>query len=307
VGDPASPQWNAIVWDQAGGGKNLALTDIDLTPQLAAFHSQQLDWYLKVTDSTFTGAGWIEDFQIRYGFDQLVYQWGSSHVPIPDATPNLEDPWQPDEPGVVVVTLQTPAAPANQLVWAGGVGNWSDANWLEGAELVSPTGDEAMQITSGEVEVTEEVADNRAAAAVDLQAGQLRVQEDARLEVFGPVSVGDGGTLTVDGVLSAGQVEVAQQGLLAGNGEIVTGTLSLSGVISPGWAGDMLFDGGAGATFAASQRAWSSSGDYGRSAGSSAAAAVPEPCAWVVLLVALATFVGGRAWRRFSSRRAIGA
>jgi len=234
LGSPEAPFWSKTVWMHEGGGaRNLVLTHLDIRELLDGFHTQQLDWYLKVVDNSDTGTGWIEDFQIRYGLDQLVYRLATPHVPIPDATPNLEDPWQPDEPGMVVVTLQTPAVPANQLVWAGGVGNWSDANWLEGGEPVAPSGDEAMTIATGRVSVAEEFIGNLAAAGVDVQGALLEIQDTAELGVFGPVAVAQQGTLLVDGVLEATQVDVGQGGTLHGRGTI-SGDVTLFGVLSPG-------------------------------------------------------------------------
>ncbi len=237
IGSPEAPLWSETVWmHQGGGATNLVLTDLDIRQLLDAFHTQQLDWYLKVEDNSDTGTGWIEDFQIRYGFDQILYKLATPHVPIPDAIPNLEDPWQPDEPGVVVVTLQTPAVPARQLLWSGGIGNWSDANWLEGEQTVAPSGDEAMSITSGHVALAEDYTGDLAAAAVEIQGAALNVQEHGKLGVFGPVTVALGGTLAVDGQLEATQVTVQHDGSLLGAGTI-SGSITLLGVLSPGGSG----------------------------------------------------------------------
>jgi len=85
IGDPKNPTWNTIVWDQTGGqAHNLVLTDIDLTSALPEFFGGPQDWYLKVTDNFGGYTGTIEDFQIRYGFDQVVFKYDGGPVPIED-------------------------------------------------------------------------------------------------------------------------------------------------------------------------------------------------------------------------------
>lgn len=94
VGDPASPDWSTTVWNQSGGtSTNLVLTDIDVTDLLDDIQTQTLDWYLKVTDHSdlLSGSeppemlgdtGTIEDFQIRYNFDEIVFDYIGSPVTI---------------------------------------------------------------------------------------------------------------------------------------------------------------------------------------------------------------------------------
>jgi len=85
VGDPNAPDWVTTVWDGAGGGDvNLVLTDIDCTDVLADFLSSELTWFLEVTDDASLDQGTIEDFQVRYNFDSLVFGYDGSPVPIYD-------------------------------------------------------------------------------------------------------------------------------------------------------------------------------------------------------------------------------
>jgi len=84
VGDPAAPQWSTVAWvpDSANQDHNLILTDIDCTPELAAFRTSNLNWYLKVTSDYPQYPGTIQDFQIRYGFDQHVFHYAGGPVAI---------------------------------------------------------------------------------------------------------------------------------------------------------------------------------------------------------------------------------
>jgi len=228
VGDPESPQWSSTVWMGDGGSDdNLVLTDLDARSVLADLHSGGLDWYAKVMDLDAEAAGWIEDFQVRYGLDELVFQYGGPRTPIPDADPAT------GEPGVAVVSLQTPAVPARQLVWAGGAGRWADPNWVEGEQTRAPSGDEAMTIELGKVSVLNDYCANQAAAAVDISGGALEVAEDAGLEVSGSMTVARQGILNVEGALVAQSVYVQEEGVLAGRGAI-SGDVTLFGLLSPG-------------------------------------------------------------------------
>jgi subtilisin-like proprotein convertase family protein len=85
IGNHDSPTWNTVVWNQTGGqARNLVLTDIDLTSALPEFFGGPRDWYLKVTDNLGGYTGTIEDFQVRYGFDQVVFKYAGGPVPIED-------------------------------------------------------------------------------------------------------------------------------------------------------------------------------------------------------------------------------
>lgn len=67
-GNPESPTWSTIVpVDQY----TTTQTDIDLLSQLNLFENSTLDWFLKVSFGR--GGNFLGDFQIRYGFDELVY------------------------------------------------------------------------------------------------------------------------------------------------------------------------------------------------------------------------------------------
>jgi len=276
LGDPDAPQWSAVVWDrERPGARNLALTDIDLRDHLWQMHTEETQWYLKVTDAQISAAGGIRDFQIRYGFDQLVCGWEGSEVPIPDATPDPEDPWQPPTPGVTTLTIQVPPLPLRHLSWAGGSGAWLEANWLEGEQRVSPSGDEAMHIDSGQVAVTGAVHGNLAAAAVDVADGILRIDSQSQLEVLGPVTVAGEGRLAVDGLLEAEQAEVRVEGTLVGHGTILS-DVTLLGVIRPGQTSS---EGWAASDLPA---ACSPPSDLPLSAGR---ASVPEPTSGALLAV----------------------
>jgi len=110
VGDPASPDWVTNVWDEGGGtDENLVLTDIDCTALLADFLSSELHWFLEVTDDSPIDQGTIEDFQIRYGFDTLVFAYDGAAVPILD-----------HQTSYVYVTSPEPATLV--LLVAGGLG-----------------------------------------------------------------------------------------------------------------------------------------------------------------------------------------
>lgn len=82
VGDPSSPTWSTTAWNHGGGtSDNLVLTDIDCLAELNEFKDKTLNWFLKVTDTATGNVGTIQDFQIRYKFDQKVF----SYVGIPIA------------------------------------------------------------------------------------------------------------------------------------------------------------------------------------------------------------------------------
>jgi hypothetical protein len=85
VGDPSSPTWSTTAWSRGGGGgDNLVLTDIDCTAMLADFRAQPLNWYLQVYDAVSGNTGTIQDFQIRYNFDDIVAYYSGSPVAIGD-------------------------------------------------------------------------------------------------------------------------------------------------------------------------------------------------------------------------------
>jgi subtilisin-like proprotein convertase family protein len=84
VGNPLLPTWKKTLWNRGGGGKNLVLTDIDCTDMLSAASQGNLYWYLKVTDAYSGLSGTVENFQIRYGRDRVVYKFNGKSVPIND-------------------------------------------------------------------------------------------------------------------------------------------------------------------------------------------------------------------------------
>lgn len=85
AGDPLDPDWSTTVWNGSGGSNdNLVLTDIDVTAMLDEFLAGELTWYLKATDGSSGNTGSILDFQIRYGFDDIVFGYEGSPVSIND-------------------------------------------------------------------------------------------------------------------------------------------------------------------------------------------------------------------------------
>jgi hypothetical protein len=110
VGDPGAPDWVITVWDEDGGTyDNLVLTDIDCTDVLAAFQSSELDWFLEVSDGSASHEGTIEDFQVRYNFDETVFTGGGTSVPVLDHQP-------------AYAYLTTPEPATLVLLAAGGLG-----------------------------------------------------------------------------------------------------------------------------------------------------------------------------------------
>ncbi len=85
IGEESDPTWSTTAWSQGGGSAdNLVLTDLDCTDVLSEFLTGDLDWFLSVTDSFGGDVGTIEDFQIRYQFDEDVFYYDGSAVPIYD-------------------------------------------------------------------------------------------------------------------------------------------------------------------------------------------------------------------------------
>jgi len=87
IGNPNAPLWHTNpTWSGPGSqssNNNLVLTDIDCTGAMSLFQSGPQQWYLKVYNSSlllYTGT--IEDFQIRYEFDEVVFDWSSTPVPV---------------------------------------------------------------------------------------------------------------------------------------------------------------------------------------------------------------------------------
>ncbi|HLA86093.1 MAG TPA: dockerin type I domain-containing protein, partial [Thermoguttaceae bacterium] len=85
IGSPSSPTWSTDVWINGGSltEDNLVLTDIDCTSVLSQFLNGETDWFLKVFDRQSPQYGTIEDFQIRYACDEMVYDWDLEPVDIP--------------------------------------------------------------------------------------------------------------------------------------------------------------------------------------------------------------------------------
>jgi hypothetical protein len=101
IGDPANPLWSTTAWSNGGSSDdNLILTDIDCTGALNLYRQGQQTWYLKVHDDAGGDDGTIEDFQIRYGFDQIVFDYSGAAIAINDNATSY----------VYVTTIPEPAA-----------------------------------------------------------------------------------------------------------------------------------------------------------------------------------------------------
>jgi len=122
------------------------------------------------------------------------------------------------------------------LTWGGiDPGHWPRDNWNGG--LVTPKGGEIMVVNSGRAVV---LADMSAMPAISLAianghaAGTVDVAAPGVLRVLGLVSVAAGGTLSVDGVMTADRITVAG-GTLTNNGTGLVGVRRLtisSGLVS---------------------------------------------------------------------------
>jgi hypothetical protein len=109
VGDHENPDWSTAVWNGSGGSSdNLVLTDIDITAMLDEFLADELTWYLKVTDGSGGNTGSILDFQIRYGFDEIVFGYEG-------------DPVSVDDFGTSHVYVTTPEPASTALMAIGGI------------------------------------------------------------------------------------------------------------------------------------------------------------------------------------------
>jgi len=142
------------------------------------------------------------------------------------------------------------------LLWSGGAGNWADASWDNGSGNVSPSGGEAVVLTSGSVTV----GDSRTASSVTLGGGDLSVDGAGQLQVAGQVYVGQTSGLNVNGTLNltSGDVFVAAGypdgstagGTVSGSGTI-QGSATQAGTVAPGnsigtltFTGDVTFGSG---------------------------------------------------------------
>jgi len=85
TGDPAHPDWSTVAWNRGGtSADNLVLTDIDCSAVESQFVGHDLTWFLKVTDSKTGDTGTIEDFQIRWGPGDSVFDYSGPPVAILD-------------------------------------------------------------------------------------------------------------------------------------------------------------------------------------------------------------------------------
>lgn len=208
--------------------------------------------------------------------------------------------------------------PPATLIWNGPTGLWGSANWLSGTQFVAPAGREQMVVQSGAVSIDRSYTGVWGAVALSLSGGRVDVLSGAALDVFGPVSVGAGAALAVDGILAAESVAVAGPGIsggvLSGRGTL-RADVTVGGIISPGAFTAALS--GFSATSSSSLAALSAgtgdldpAGDFSseyaedsgvlpRLAASSAqplcaaqtGAPVPEPAAWLLLLAALPVLI----------------
>jgi len=81
VGNPNSPTWSTVAWnDQSNASYNLVMTDVDCSAMLSQLLSGELNWFLKVYYFYSYEPATLEDFQIRYQFDDMVFEWESGPI-----------------------------------------------------------------------------------------------------------------------------------------------------------------------------------------------------------------------------------
>jgi len=207
-----------------------------------------------------------------------------------------------DPPGIDPTGF-TPAQPpgaAPELHWSASSGEWSEALWFDGTGFVSPQGGEAMLVDAGTVEVDGDCTGPLAADSLQITNAKVDILSTSRLEVDGAVNAGPGAELTVDGILTAGELAVeagdsasgTPGGKLSGSGTIHASDVLIGGVLAPGRSGLEVLGPGSG-------ERW----DTERLAAASLRA-VPEPGGTMQLAVAVAMAVACWAFPRFWRRRA---
>jgi hypothetical protein len=172
-------------------------------------------------------------------------------------------------PGRITVIPDPPT-----LTWDGGSGEWGDSFWNLGS--TSPDGAERMVVSSGHVTVEHDYTDQFAASLL-IESGTVEVFPGGVLKTLFETTVA-GGTLAVDGTLTAGELTVAPGGVLSGSGTIQTNVATIGGVLSPGGSfgpGTLTIDGDLRL-----------GGDTILGGPGPGTADVPEPGTWVILATA---------------------
>lgn len=123
--------------------------------------------------------------------------------------------------------------PRGRLVWDGPTAEWGGQQWNNGFELVDPNGGENMVVVSGLVDVEQDYTGIASPLSLAVEGGTVRVGTSGELEVSGRVITAEGSTLIVDGVLLAYD-GITIGGVVAGSGTIVSDSVVISGVLSPG-------------------------------------------------------------------------
>ena len=121
------------------------------------------------------------------------------------------------------------------LTWDGTDGQWTGAHWGPGPG--APGGHEHMVVDSGTAVVSADLTATPAASlaiASGAAGGTVRIGASGVLRVTGDVSVGVGGTLSVDGVLAAPVVNVAGGTLTSSTGGAGVATVQGSVVLAGG-------------------------------------------------------------------------
>ncbi|MBT3202354.1 MAG: hypothetical protein HN350_20835, partial [Phycisphaerales bacterium] len=128
-------------------------------------------------------------------------------------------------------------------------GLWAGANWTtdDGANWVEPAADKYMVVNSGTATVSTDVSGTAAqslAIALDSVGGTVMINSGASLAVTDGVTVGDGGRLEVNGLLTTDNVDVvnvAFGGTLAmgGGGQVTSSATSSGGTVALTVAGTL--------------------------------------------------------------------
>jgi len=142
----------------------------------------------------------------------------------------------PDQPEIAVTLTGVASLATVTLTWDGAdPAEWTGPHWTPGP--VAPGGGEAMVVRAGTVVVSTDltVAPGPAASlniAAGARGGAVNIRSAGRLQITDNVTVGSGGTLNVDGRLTAGAVNVA--GGLLTNSRGSTAALTVEGNVALG-------------------------------------------------------------------------
>jgi len=158
--------------------------------------------------------------------------------------------------GLYVLRIAPEGPIPPQLTWDGAdPGQWTGDHWSP--DVPAPRGGETMIVNSGTVDVSADLATFPAAAlwiAHSDTDGTVSIHDDGRLLVTGLVYVGRGGTLSIDGVVTAGELKVSGGRLTNSRGS--TAAVSVVGDIVVKSGGTFVAEvGGGGADTLISSRA----------------------------------------------------